>query len=338
MFPIIVLKIQIIFGGFIMKFLEAVSNFVSKWMALLVILMAAVSLFWPWTFKWTTPYVTYLLGIVMFGMGMTLRFKDFQLVFQRPKDVIIGALAQFTIMPGLAWLLATLFHLPPELAVGVILVGTCPGGTSSNVMTYLSRGDVALSVSMTMTTTILAPIVTPLLTWWLAGAWVDVSLKAMLVSIVQVVVVPILLGIIINKLFGDFVRKVVKLLPLVSVVAIIIIVGAVVSANAAMILKTGLLVMGVVMLHNVLGYCLGFLIAKALRMNLAKAKAVSIEVGMQNSALAVTLAMMHFSPAAAIPGAVFSVWHNISGSIAANFLSSKLDDADIKRLKELGQH
>lgn len=137
----------------------------------------------------------------MFGMGMTLRFEDFKLVFKRPKDVFIGALAQFTIMPALAWVLATLFQLPPELAVGVILVGTCPGGTSSNVMTYLARGDVALSVSMTMTTTILAPIVTPILSWWLAGAWIDISLQAMMISIIQVVVVPIALGIIINKFF-----------------------------------------------------------------------------------------------------------------------------------------
>ena len=329
----------ICFGGFIMRFLEGVSNFVSKWMALLVIIMAFVALFWPWTFKWTTPYVTYLLGIVMFGMGMTLRFEDFKLVFQRPKDVAIGALAQFTVMPGLAYLLATLFQLPPELAVGVILVGTCPGGTSSNVMTYLSRGDVALSVSMTMTTTILAPIITPLLTWWLAGAWVEVSLTQMLISIIQVVVVPIVLGILINRFFGNFVRKAVKLLPLVSVVAIIIIVGAVVSASAAKIMETGLLVMGVVMLHNLLGYTIGFIIAKALHMNLAKAKAVSIEVGMQNSALAVALAMKHFSPAAALPGAMFSVWHNISGSLAANYLSSKMDDADKeKTLKAASQH
>lgn len=315
-----------------MKFLEGISDFVSKWMALLVIIMAGVSLFWPWTFSWAASYVTYLLGIVMFGMGMTLRFKDFKLVLQRPKDVLIGALAQFTIMPALAWILATLFQLPPELAVGVILVGTCPGGTSSNVMTYLARGDVALSVSMTMTTTILAPIITPLLTWWLAGAWIEVSLVQMLISIVQVVVVPIILGIIINKLFGDFVRKFIKLLPLVSVIAIILIVGAVVAVSAAKIMATGLLVMGVVMLHNLLGYALGYAIAKVLHMNVAKAKAISIEVGMQNSGLAASLAMKHFSPEAAIPGAMFSVWHNISGSLAANYLSGKMDKEDKEKM------
>ena len=311
-----------------MTALEALSNFISKYMAAFVIIVAAVALFVPWTFTWAAGYVTYLLGIVMFGMGMTLRFEDFKLVFQRPKDVLVGAVAQFTIMPGLAWLLATIFQLPPELAVGVILVGTCPGGTSSNVMTYLARGDVPLSVSMTMTTTILAPVVTPLLTWWLAGAWIEISLASMMISIVQVVVMPIVLGIIINKLFGDFVRKAIKLLPLISVIAIVLIVGGVVSVSAKQIMETGLLIMAVVMLHNLLGYTLGFVIAKALRMNLAKSKAISIEVGMQNSGLASSLALMHFGAVAAIPGAVFSVWHNISGSLAANYLSSKMEKAE----------
>lgn len=145
-----------------MKFLGKLSDFISKYMAAFVIIVAVIALFQPWTFKWAAPNIAMLLGIVMFGMGTTLRLRDFRLVFQRPRDVFVGALAQFTIMPGLAWLLAKGFNLPPELAAGVILVGTCPGGTSSNVMTYLARGDVALSVSMTMTTTILAPVVTPL--------------------------------------------------------------------------------------------------------------------------------------------------------------------------------
>lgn len=222
-----------------MQFLEKLSNFISKYMAVFVILVAAIALFQPWTFKWAAPNIAMLLGIVMFGMGTTLRLRDFRLVFQRPKDVFVGALAQFTIMPGLAWLLAKGFGLPPELAAGVILVGTCPGGTSSNVMTYLARGDVALSVSMTMTTTILAPVVTPLLTWWLAGAWVDISLSAMMMSIVKVVIVPIVGGILVNSLFGNVVQKYVKLLPLISVVAIVLIVGGVVAVSSQRIMETG---------------------------------------------------------------------------------------------------
>ena len=312
-----------------MKSLEKLSAFISKYMAIFVIAIAAIALFEPWTFKWAAPKVTILLGVVMFGMGMTLRIRDFKLVFQRPRDVFIGALAQFTIMPALAWLLAKGFGLPPELAAGVILVGTCPGGTSSNVMTYLARGDVALSVSMTMTTTILAPIVTPLLTWWLAGEWVEISLSAMMLSIVQVVILPIVLGIIINTFFEASVQKVVTLLPLISVTAIVLIVGGVVSVSSQRIMETGLLIMLVVMCHNLLGYGIGFLLAKLLHMNMAKAKAISIEVGMQNSGLATSLAMLHFGATAAIPGAIFSVWHNISGSLAANYLASRTNKEEV---------
>lgn len=270
--------------------MEKVSAFVTKNMALLVVVFAVVALIMPASFKWVVPQITLLLGVIMFGMGMTLRLQDFQEIFRRPRDVFIGVLAQFTIMPLLAYGLAKIFQLPPELAAGVILVGTCPGDTASNVMTYLAKGDLALSVSMTMTTTLLAPI---------------------------------LLGIVINHFFGNFVKRVVKLLPLVSIVAILLIAGGVVSVNADKILQTGLLVMLVVVLHNLCGYGLGFCAAKVFNMNVAKAKAISIEVGMQNSGLAVSLAMIHFGAAAAIPGALFSVWHNISGSIAANWLAQK---------------
>ena len=316
-----------------MHYLEKLSTFISKYMAVFVIAIAAIALVEPVSFKWVAPNITLLLGIVMFGMGMTLKLSDFKLVFQRPRDVFIGALAQFTIMPLLAYILATAFGLPPELAAGVILVGTCPGGTSSNVMTYLARGDVALSVSMTMTTTILAPIVTPLLTWWLAGAWVEISLAAMMMSIVQVVILPIVAGLIINSFFEAQVQKIVKILPLVSVTAIVLIVGGVVAVSSQKIMETGLLIMAVVMCHNLLGYGTGFLLAKALHMDLSKAKAISIEVGMQNSGLATSLAMLHFGPAAAIPGAIFSVWHNISGSLAANYLSSRLNKEELPEVQ-----
>ena len=292
-------------------------------MALLVVAFAVVGIIFPASFKWAAPQITMLLGVVMFGMGMTLRVEDFKEIFRRPRDVLIGLLAQFSIMPLLAYGLAIIFQLPAELAAGVILVGTCPGGTASNVMTYLAKGDLALSVSISMASTILAPIVTPLLTWLLAGAWINVSFVDMMLSIVQVVIAPILLGIIVNQLFADFVKRVVKILPVISIVAILLIVGGVVSVDADKILQTGLTIMLVVVLHNLLGYGLGFCAAKIFGMNIAKTKAISIEVGMQNSGLAVSLAMTHFSPTAAIPGAIFSVWHNISGSIVANYLAQK---------------
>ena len=306
-----------------MNLLEQIGNLISKYMAILVILMAGAALAAPRTFAGIAPHVSILLGIVMFGMGMTLRGSDFQRILEHPRDVCIGVLAQFTIMPLLAWLLAKGFALSPDLAVGVILVGTCPGGTSSNVMTYLARGDVALSVSMTMTTTLLAPLVTPFLTWQLAGAWVEVSFTAMMLSIVKVVILPIAAGVAMNAFFADAVRRIVKLLPLVSITAILLIVGGVVAVSASRIMETGMLVMAVVICHNLLGYGIGFALARAFHMDMPKAKAIAIEVGMQNSGLAASLAMLHFGAAAAIPGAIFSVWHNISGSLAANYLSGR---------------
>ena len=179
---------------------------------------------------------------------------------------------------------------------------------------------------MTMTTTILAPIVTPLLTWWLAGAWIEIPLSAMMISILKMVVAPIVLGIVINTLFRSAVERAIKVLPLISVTSIVLIVGGVVSVSSQRIMETGALIMLVVMLHNLLGYSCGFAIGKLLGMDLAKTKAVSIEVGMQNSGLATSLAMLHFGAAAAIPGAIFSVWHNISGSLAANYLSARMQN------------
>ena len=228
-----------------MNSLEKLSGFVSKYMAVFVIVVAAIALFEPASFKWSASYITILLGVVMFGMVMT--------------------------------------------------------------------------------TTILAPIVTPLLTWWLAGAWIEISLSAMMLSILKMVVAPIVLGIVLNTLFRSTVEKVVKVLPLVSVVSIVLIVGGVVAVSSQRILETGALIMIVVMLHNLLGYSCGFAIGKLLKMDIAKAKAVSIEVGMQNSGLATSLAMLHFGAAAAIPGAIFSVWHNISGSLAANYLAARMN-------------
>ena len=303
--------------------IEKICNFVSKYMAVAIILTTATALVFPSAFVGITPHISFLLGIVMFGMGMTLKTKDFQGIWQHPKDVLAGVLAQFTIMPLVALLLTKIFSLPPDIAVGVILVGTCPGGTASNVMTYLAKGDVALSVSMTMTTTIISPIMTPLLTWCLADAWIEVSFTAMMLSIMKVVILPVVAGIVVNVLFNNFVRRILKILPLISIIAIILILAGVVGISADRIKETGLIIMAVVMLHNILGYALGYVVAKSMRMELAKSKAIAIEVGMQNSGLATSLAMLHFNAAAAIPGAIFSVWHNISGSLAANYLSKK---------------
>ena len=308
-----------------MKTLEKISGWAGKYLAIIALLVAIIALVFPDPVKGVikTSYVNTLLGIVMFGMGMTLKLSDFKVVFTKPKAVITGILSQFIIMPLLAFLLVKIFNLDPALAVGVILVGSCPGGTSSNVMTYLAKGDVALSVGMTACTTILAPIVTPALVLLLGGATINVSYASMLMTIVQVVLVPIVLGFVINHFFEKFAQASAKVLPLVSVIAICLIIMAVVAANAAKIMTVGWLIIVVVMLHNLCGYALGYGVGKLLGLSRDQMRTLSIEVGMQNSGLATSLATVHFAtmPLAAVPGTVFSVWHNISGAIYANILA-----------------
>ena len=302
--------------------MKRISELIGKYMAWIVLAIAALALFLPGTCLWIqTKWVNYLLMVVMFGMGLTMKLSDFAVVFSRPRDVLIGCTAQFVVMPLLAFALGKFFGLGDELLVGVVLVGTCPGGTSSNVITYLSKGDTALSVGMTSINTMLAPFLTPALTWLYLRTSVSVDLKAMFLSIIQVVVVPIGLGLLINRLFGKQTRKITDVLPLISVTAICLIVAAVVSHNSEKILSTGLVIFAVVILHNLLGYLCGYLVGVLFRMDLPRKKAVAIEIGMQNSGLATTLAGSAFPnlSMATVPGAIFSVWHNISGAILAGF-------------------
>ena len=290
-------------------------------LAALVILAGIFGVTFPPLFTWIGDYISFMLGVVMFGMGMTLTPNDFREVLRRPVEVLIGVLAQFTIMPLVALALTKIFNLPPELAIGVILVGTCPGGTASNVMAYLARGDVALSVSMTLTTTLLAPIVTPLLTYFFAGAQIEVSLTAMMLSIAKIVLAPVLTGVALNHFLSGVTKKIQPILPVISSVAIILIAGTVVALSADKILTVGLTVAAVVILHNVCGLSLGYTAAKMFKMNPQKIRTVAIEVGMQNSGLAASLSLMYFNPIAALPAAVFSVWHNFSGSLIANYFA-----------------
>ena len=305
--------------------MKKVCDFIAQWMGLLVLLVAAVAMFVPASFDWIeTKTINPMLGVIMFGMGLTLSPKDFQIVLSRPKDILIGCLAQFTIMPLLAWLLTLAFSLPKELALGVILVGCCPGGTASNVITYLAKGDLALSVGMTACSTLLAPIVTPLLVWLMAGTMVNVDTLGMLLSIVYVVIAPIIAGLLCQHFLPRLTQTVTPYLPAFSSLAIAITVGIVVSHNADRLMLGGMIVILVVILHNLLGLSLGFAIGRLLRLEKPKCVALSIEVGMQNSGLASSLANMHFAayPLATVPGAIFSVWHNISGALAARIFSN----------------
>ena len=306
--------------------MKKLCHYISKYMAVLVLVCAVLSLLFPAVLQpIPTKTINYLLGVVMFGMGLALNLHDFQVVFSRPKDIIIGCLAQFTVMPLLAWGLTKVFQLDEALALGVILVGCCPGGTASNVITYLAKGDLALSVGMTGVSTVLAPLLTPLLTWVLAGESIHVDVAGMLLSILWVVILPIVLGLIIKSLWPKFTEKAMDYLPAFSSVAIAFTVSIVISANASKLLASGFLIILVVMCHNLFGLGLGYLIGRLLGMSEPKKRAVSIEVGMQNSGLASSLATLHFAayPMATIPGAIFSVWHNISGAIVAWLYTKK---------------
>lgn len=308
-----------------MKQLASFSAFVGKTFAFWVILFAIGGFFFPETFKQLAPWIVTLLAIIMFGMGLTISVDDFREVVKRPFDVGIGVVSQFLIMPLLAVLLTQIIPMSPEVAAGVILVGCCPGGTSSNVMTYLSKGDVALSVACTSVTTLAAPIVTPFLVWMFASQYLPVDAMAMFISIVKVVLVPLALGFALQKLAPGVVKAAVPALPLVSVVGIVLIVAAVVGASKGAIAQSGLLIFAVVVLHNGLGYLLGFFAARAFGLSLAKRKAIAIEVGMQNSGLGAALANAYFSPVAAVPSAIFSVWHNISGAFLANWFANRAE-------------
>ncbi|MDO4938273.1 MAG: bile acid:sodium symporter family protein, partial [Sutterellaceae bacterium] len=273
-----------------------------------------------------------LLGLVMFGMGLTLSLNDFKLVLKSPRDVFIGIIAQFVIMPVVAYGLCIAMQLPPEIAVGVILVGCCPGGTASNVMTFLARGDVALSVTITSCTTLLAPIVTPALIYIFAHQWIDIDPLSMFWSICQIVLIPIALGAGVHTLLGSKRLQVATTaLPLVSVVAIVLIVCAVVAVSQPRIATTGPLVFAVVVLHNGIGLLLGYLVAKMLGMSIPRRKCLSIEVGMQNSGLGVALAAVHFAamPLATLPSAIFSFWHNVSGPIVATLYNRFKNEDDV---------
>lgn len=300
-----------------MAFLERVASFAGRWFALLVLAGAVAGMLLPERTAALAPHIALLLGVIMFGMGLTMRPADFAIVAKHPTAVLLGVAAQFVVMPLLGWGIAHLFGLEPLLVVGMVLVGSSPGGTASNVIVYLARGDVALSVAMTSLSTLLAPLVTPLLVLGLAGSTLPVDAGGLFVSILEIVLVPVLLGLALRALAGRLVARVLPLLPLVSVGGIVVVVAAVVGANAGTVASTGLLLGAAVVLHNLCGLALGYGVGRATGLPESARRAVAIEVGMQNSGLASALAAAHFAPLAALPGALFSVWHNMSGALAA---------------------
>ena len=297
-----------------------ICDFFTKYIAAIVLASAVAALYFPDIFSWLKPaYVAPMLMVVMFTMGFNMKAEDFKQVALHPKEVLIGCIAQFTLMPLIAYALSKIFGLETGLMAGVILVGACPGGTASNVITFIAKGDVALSVGMTALNTLLAPLATPFIVYLCLRKNVEVDAAKMVWSIFEVVIIPIAAGLALKKIFKEKLDAASRAAPGIAVIAIALIICCIVSRNSRQIFDSAGIIFCVVILHNLLGFACGFAIARMLGMSLAKTKALSIEIGMQNSGLAASLAQSAF-PAlsmAAVPGAIFSVWHNISGAILA---------------------
>jgi len=283
------------------------------------LVMSATALAVPSAFVWAKPSIVWLLGVIMFGMGLTLEVEDFRRVWAHRRLVWAGVALQYTLMPLLAIGFGTLLGLPNEFIVGMVLVGACPGGTASNVIVYLAGANIALSVCMTLVSTVLSPILTPLWVHGLVSETVDVNMWAMMKSVFWIVIFPIADGIVLRRFLVGRIDSVLKFFPMVSMIAISFVIGIIVALNQAMLLTFPWLVMLAVVLHNVSGLACGYVAAGWLNCSEEDRRTLAIEVGMQNSGLGVSLATSFFSSATALPGAIFSLWHNLSGIALAGF-------------------
>lgn len=303
--------------------LRRLSVALTRFMGVIIIVFSALALWQPWIFSWVAPHISAMLGIIMLGMGMTLHWQDFSHVLRHPRDLGLGLVVQFGCMPLLAFALCHVFALPPELAMGMILVGTAPGGTASNVLTFIARGDVAFSVAMTAAATLVSLLLTPPLTWLLGGVWVPVDMGGLFWSIVKIVLVPVLLGLLLHHFQRGLVDRLMPFLPLASALVITLVIAGIIAVNAQNILSAGPAIFAAVIAHNLLGLAVGWFAACRLRFAPPRRRALAIEIGTQNSGLATALALAHFTPAAAIAGALFSVWQNISGALLSNFWATR---------------
>ena len=303
--------------------LRRLSVVLTRFMGVIIIAFSALALWQPWIFSWVAPHISAMLVIIMLGMGMTLHWQDFSHVLRHPRDLGLGLVVQFGCMPLLAFALCHVFALPPELAMGMILVGTAPGGTASNVLTFIARGDVAFSVAMTAAATLVSLLLTPPLTWLLGGVWVPVDMGGLFWSIVKIVLVPVLLGLLLHHFQRGLVDRLMPFLPLASALVITLVIAGIIAVNAQNILSAGPAIFAAVIAHNLLGLAVGWFAACRLRFAPPRRRALAIEIGTQNSGLATALALAHFTPAAAIAGALFSVWQNISGALLSNFWATR---------------
>jgi len=296
---------------------------VTRLFPLWAVLIAGAAYLWPEAFRPLLPQVTLLLTIVMFGLGITLSFADFRRVLVRPAPVVAGVVIHYIVMPLAAWLIAHGLGMQPELTTGMILVGSVASGTGSTLMVFLAKGDVALSITIAAMSTLVGIVATPLLTRFYVDATVPVDVTGMLLSILQIVALPVAAGLLLNHFVPRLVKRIEPGLPYVSILAILAIIGAVVAGSQASIATVGPIVLVAVVLHNGLGLLGGYWGGRLLGFEENVCRTLALEVGMQNSGLAATLGKLYFSPLAALPGAIFSVWHNLSGSLLAGYWAGR---------------
>lgn len=303
------------------------------------VLLSAVAYVYPEYFAPHSNLIVPFLSLIMLGMGVTLSVDSFLSVLKRPYVVILGTLMQYTIMPLAAWIVCLALNLPADLMTGMILLGCCPGATASNVICYLAEGDVALSIVLTSVSTLIAFLATPFLTWLFIGQTVEVDVTGMIVSVINIVIVPVVLGLAINYFFEARIKAVRDIFPAISAAAIVIIIAIIIGTNSENLKQSGLLVLLAVVLHNGLGLAGGYGVAKTLKLSEKEARTLAIDVGMKNSGLSVALAIKHFTAAAALPGAIFSIWHNLSGAFLAGHWSKETaSDTDKNEMSRASGH
>jgi bile acid:Na+ symporter, BASS family len=307
---------------------EKIIHFYTKYMAIWVVILSACAYFLPAPFIKMKPFMGMFFAVTMFGIGVTLHLDDFKHIFKNPMVVLIGTIAQFTIMPLGAFLVAYFFKLPPEIAVGLILTGSAPGAMASNVLSYIAKGDVAYSVSLTAVSTLLTPILTPTLVYLLAHSIIEISFWSMFLSVIQIVVIPLFMGICVRYFFDRHIVKILKIFPAISATFIIFICALVIALNRDHLIQiTGAVILAVIVL-NIGGMIMGYGVGKAAKFSVRRRRTLSIEIGMQNAGLGTVLALKHFSESTAIPTAAFVFICIFTASFMAEKWRESMDEGE----------
>jgi len=312
-----------------MTLLKKVEKLITTLFPVWLFLLSGLAYIYPGILKNQGFLITPLIGVIMLGMGLSMTPNDFKLIISRPKDVLVGIILRYTIMPLVGFCVAKLLNLSPELAAGIILVGCCPSGSASNVITFLAKGDIALSVTVSSCNILLAPLLLPPTFMLLAGKYIHVDAIAMFLDTVKVVIIPVTIGLLLRMFFSRFAERIVKIVPVISVIVMLWVIPIVVAVSAAKLATVAAIAFVAVALHNGTGFALGYGFSKAIGMAEKKARAICFEVGIEMSGLAVVLAMAHLDPLAAVPGAIFSVWHNLVGSLIASYWAKKTDKKEL---------